>query len=116
MATRSEIFVRMSNGRLGVVYCHYDGYPEHHMPILTEHYNSQEMAEKLIALGALSVLDNSPECPESHSFETPVRGYCIAYGRDRGEEGQEARTDVCVKVREDYAYYWDGNNWSVVCE
>ena len=43
-------------------------------------------------LGDLSCLAESPECPEGHSYNTPKNGYCIAYGRDRGDENTDAVT------------------------
>ena len=41
-------------------------------------------------MGDLSLLAPSTECPEGHNFNNNVPGYCIAYGRDRGEAGVAA--------------------------
>lgn len=38
------------------IYCHWDGYIEHHGPILLDHYNAPEKVKELIALSSLSVL------------------------------------------------------------
>ncbi len=43
MATRSLV---CANGK--AVYIHYDGYPSHHMPILTNLYNTPEAVELLM--------------------------------------------------------------------
>jgi hypothetical protein len=99
----------MSDGTSKVIYCHWDGYVSYNGVILDKYYNTQEKVEALIALGSLSCLSRSTECPEGHSFDTPVDGYCIAYGRDRGEEGQEASLigDVWTyPVHEEYLYFW----------
>ena len=112
MSTRSTISAKLGDD-IYSIYCHFDGYTQHHLPILTEHYNDEESIKKLIGLGDLSVLDISTECPEGHSFESPVKGYCIAYGRDRGENGTEARKTFHrfnIK-KEEYNYFWD-NGWS----
>ena len=69
-----------------------------------------------MALGSLSSIYASPEKPDGHSYETPVAGYCVAYGRDRGELGQEAVLGATLKdvqrdMGQDYEYLWDGSQW-----
>ena len=56
MSTRSLIGVN-SNNNIRSVYCHFDGYPEHHLPILQECYQTQEKANLLIDQGGISILD-----------------------------------------------------------
>ena len=73
MATRSFICAEDDSGMICGVYCHFDGYPEHHAPILKEYYNIFETVHELIDLGSLSCLDKTIES-------------CTAYHRDRGEE------------------------------
>lgn len=103
MATRSSITIKNSDGSKRSIYCHWDGYPDHVGKILNEHYNTTEKVNALIDLGAISVLAPSIECPEGHSFESPVRDYTIAYHRDRGDELM-----IFDKVqREDYNYLFD---------
>lgn len=41
MATRSTISAKIGDS-IHSIYCHWDGYPSHHNPILTKHYNTQE--------------------------------------------------------------------------
>ena len=114
MATRSTINVKTKDG-LKSIYCHWDGYPEHHMPILTEAYNSQELAESLVEHGNLSVLDRKNDKPAGHTFDNAVKGYCIYYGRDRGEDNQGYRIVVTKKQiqKEEFTYFWNGKKWSV---
>lgn len=85
MSTRSDIIVEHNDGTWKRIYCHFDGYPDHHGPILTEHYSSQELAEALVAPGDMSSLDDKCDRPDGHSYERPVAGYCVYYRRDRGE-------------------------------
>lgn len=56
MATRSAICIANKDRSLTGVYCHWDGSPEHQMPILKEHYNTANKARKLIAGGNMSCL------------------------------------------------------------
>jgi len=88
MATRSRIAIEDQDGTVRSIYSHWDGYPEHHAPILLEHYTTQEKVESLIALGSISSLSPETEIPEgvSHNFENPADGIVVAYHRDRGEE------------------------------
>lgn len=58
MATRGAIGIYNSNGsKVRAIYCHYDMYPDHAGAVLVNHYNSQERAEALIALGHLEGVD-----------------------------------------------------------
>lgn len=85
MSTRSNIAVE-KDGKIHVIYCHFDGYPEGVGQTLIDHYKTFDRAMEIIALGDLSTLDKSCECPEGHSYDRRHEGYSVAYGRDRGEE------------------------------
>jgi hypothetical protein len=39
MGTRSNIAYEKPNGKVVVMYCHYDGYPEYNGRVLQEHYS-----------------------------------------------------------------------------
>jgi hypothetical protein len=113
------------------VYCHWDGYLEHNGRILFDHYTSQTLAEKLVALGDLSVL--GPKIGVRHPFDTPAyntpqaaeyekrySGMCLAYGRDRGEKdvaGTVADTLAGCWPENDtwteFTYVWDDGRWWV---
>lgn len=87
MGTRSRIGV-MHGDVLKSVYCHWDGYLDHNGRILLEHYDSAK-ANHLVSLGDISSLDKNVEIPEGveHSFQVPLDGITVFYGRDRGETG-----------------------------
>ena len=112
MSTRSYIGKRLPNGDITAIYCHWDGYPEHHGRILTQHYTDTAKVDRLLKLGALSQL--GPEIGKKHDFNKPTEGWCLAYARDRGEKRQGAFTvselgDLTDDV--DYVYVWDGAEW-----
>jgi hypothetical protein len=73
MSTRSRIAIEKQDGTVESIYCHFDGYISHNGEILQNHYSTREKMEKLIELGDISSLENTPE-------ET------VAYHRDRGED------------------------------
>lgn len=56
MGTRSAIGYRQPSGAVRAVYCHYDGYPSHQLPILKEHYNTLSKVQELIRPGSMSSL------------------------------------------------------------
>ena len=93
MATRSLIGKLNADGTITNIYCHWDGYPSHNGVILQEFYNTPVKVDQLLALGNLSALDE--EIGEKQDFDdrsTQGGNWCLAYGRDRGESNQEAKT------------------------
>lgn len=107
MGTRSDIIAHCKDGKWRRIYCHWDGYLDHNGRILFDHYTSQDKAEQLIALGDLSVLAANCTKPEGHSFDHPVKDYCVAYGRDRGE------TETAAKVGDSLQAVWpEADTWT----
>ena len=90
MATRSLIGKQNQDGSISYIYCHYDGYPSNNGVILQEHYTTPFKVDQLLALGDLSILGT--EVGEQHDFNNRTRGWCLAYGRDRGESSTEMTT------------------------
>jgi hypothetical protein len=66
MATRS--FIAYKDGEtFKSVYCHWDGYPEHHLPILENNYTTFSKVEELLEHGTISVLkENVNDCEFYH--------------------------------------------------
>lgn len=96
MGTRSRIARQNDDGTFTSIYCHWDGYPDHHGPILLDHYSSRAKSAKLMELGDLSSLGSGPG--EKHDFDAASnRDWCTAYGRDRGEKGVEAETSSTLE-------------------
>ena len=119
MSTNATISVRLLNDTgIRVIRNHWDGYPSHLGAMLRDYYDTQELAEALVNLGDASIILQSIECPEGHAFDTPVDGYSIFYGRDRGEDHCEVRTVTNVSIGDvrkytSFNYHWDGNGWYV---
>lgn len=93
MATRSAIGYRKPDGSICAVYCHWDGYPEHQLPILTERYDSLRKVQALIRPGSMSSLQTEqlwdsdyvidPDTGRGH-YE-PSRPARPLYHHERGE-------------------------------
>lgn len=115
MATRSTITKKTSDGIRKTIYCHWDGYPSFNGKILLENYDTEEKVDELINLGNLSILGKriKPDEGEPHTFDEPAKDVCVAYGRDRGEEGQEAveyQKHETIQS-EEFNYIFIDNKW-----
>ena len=115
MGTRSDIIVHRADGKWTRIYCHWDGYPSHHGPLLLRHYNTQELAEKLVEPGDMSSLDAKCSKSRDHTFGTPKKGYCVYYGRDRGVEASLGDTlDEVWNTNDtgtEFSYLWNDGKW-----
>jgi len=115
MSTRSVIGKKLPDGTYRTIYCHFDGYPEHQEPILKKHYNTEELVDRLLDLGDLSVLGET--LGEKHDFSARIKGVCLAYGRDRGEKNVGAC--ICeglLKIAKrysdcEYLYIFEDGKW-----
>jgi hypothetical protein len=120
MATRSNIAIVNQDKSISSIYCHWDGYPEYVGKMLLNHYNNVGIVTELLKLGNLSNLDKNVNPTESHTFDKPQAGVCIAYGRERGEKSQEAIVfedlgefeDSASNSWADYQYLYDNGKWS----
>lgn len=119
MATRSNIGIKNSDGSIEMIYCHWDGYPEHQLPILTGHYNTEDKVRELLALGDISILAErvKPNEDEKHSFDNPIDNVVVAYHRDRGERLNPATKyqDLASALhhKQEYMYIFEDNKWNV---
>jgi hypothetical protein len=71
MGTRSNIAYEKPNGKVVVMYCHYDGYPEYNGRVLQEHYSHPTQAKALVDNGYQSGLKETIE--ESNERQSPQR-------------------------------------------
>jgi hypothetical protein len=120
MGTRSDIIVQRTDGKWHRIYCHWDGYLSHNGKLLFENYNSQKKAEALVAKGDMSSLGEKYSKPKGHTFDKPVNGYTVYYGRDRGEKdvgGTIADTLAGCWPEQDtwteFTYVWVDGKWWV---
>lgn len=118
MGTRSFIGKVQADGKVRAIYCHWDGYPSNNGVLLRDHYSDPVKVDALLDLGDLSYL--APEIGEKHDFDGPrIEGQCLAYGRDRGEDGIEAKTYNTIpeflraaqEFGTEYAYLFSSGAW-----
>ena len=106
MGTRSAIGYKTGEGKIRAKYSHYDGYVAGVGKTLVEHYQAARKIAQMVELGDQSFLAEEifPK-GKDHSFNTPEEGVTVFYGRDRGEEGIEAKEFDTVG---DFVDYYEG--------
>jgi len=87
MATRSAIALQTAHG-FRAVYCHWDGYPSHQLPILQRRYNTARTAAALIAPGDISSLETEDLWDRSAAKREPQPLYYC----ERGETNVSPRS------------------------
>ena len=119
MGTRSNIGIVNTDKSITSIYCHWDGYPEYVGKILLNHYITSDRVNKLMQLGDLSSLGEDMYPTESHTFDKPEPGVCVAYGRDRGEKNVDSvicedlgqYEDLGGDTGTNYQYLFEDNKW-----
>jgi len=117
MATRSAIGYLQPSGSVRAVYCHWDGYPSHMLPILEKYYNSLAKVKALIKPGSMSSLRTK------NTWDTDVkRDEQPLYHHERGELGIKPITSgkpltVWFKNHDcEYLYVFAGDKWITYSE
>lgn len=94
MATRSAIAIQNKDNSFDVVYCHWDGYPQHHLPILQEKYGKAAAVRKLLSKGDISSLETDEDWQRNKRKPQPLYYY------ERGETSVDARNVCLTELRE----------------
>ena len=116
MSTQCGIAIKTDKG-YETIYVHSDGYPEYMWPMLTKHYNSEELATKLVSLGDASYISDNLEPAGHHSFDKPDYDACCFYHRDRGERWEDVAPTPYDTKKEMfngfyYSYIWENGCWN----
>lgn len=101
MSTRGNIAIALNSKDAKVVYNHYDSYPEYLGAMLKCYYFNSDLVNELISNGCVSSVGKF--VGEKHDFNKRVENWCNFYGRDRGEDGQEAWT---MAIDHDWSGNW----------
>lgn len=116
MSTHCGIAVKTEEG-YKTIFCHHDGYPRYMLKMLTENYNSEELANKLVNLGDASYIDPLLEpTSDYHKFNMPEPNVSMFYHRDRGEDWDDVapktftRDELCSLFY--FVYAWENGKWN----
>ena len=114
MSTRSNVGILDNDtGKVEAIYVHYDGYPSGIGKVLLKHYDNADKVADMVEIGNASYLEPEITKPKGHTFNKPVKGHSVFYGRDRGEENQESQIHNSLNDYldyqdwTDYVYYFD---------
>jgi len=116
MATRSAIGYLQPSGSVRAVYCHWDGYPSHQLPILEEFYDTLDKVKALIKPGSMSCLRTAQTWSDESRDPQPL------YHHERGDLGIKPITSgkpliTWFKNHDcEYLYVFDGSKWITYSE
>ena len=119
MSTNSGIALRAGE-TFNTIYCHWNGHPKDMLPILRGHYNSFELANKLISMGDASMIEAKidPDPARPHDFNNYQEDVCVFYYRDRGDDWLSCQS-ACYTKSElfkvpafDYVYIFEDGTWN----
>lgn len=93
MGTRSLIAKQTGPDTYRAIFCQLDGHLESQGAMLLEHFKTPEQVDKLLALGDLYLLHPTlePDPALPHNFESRQKDVTIAFHRDWGMDGMEAK-------------------------
>ena len=93
MGTRSLIAKQTGPDTYRAIFCQLDGHLESQGAMLLEHFNTPDQVDKLLALGDLYLLHPTlePDPALPHNFESRQQDVTIAFHRDWGMDGMEAK-------------------------
>jgi hypothetical protein len=115
MGTRSNISVLEKNGKVKMIYCHWDGYPSWNGKVLLTAYNSEAQARELVSLGDISSLcaQIAPPTGVVHTFDKPATDVTVAYHRDRKEKWADVKPTTFPTLKaakskmQEFLYVWN---------
>ena len=109
MGTRSAIGYLQPSGSVRAVYCHWDGYPDHQLPILEAKYNTLAKVKALIKPGSMSSLESE------HTWDYEYRDSQPLYHAERGHGDKPKTSSNAFDYWRDqdceYLYVFDGTKW-----
>jgi hypothetical protein len=118
MGTHARIGKLLPDGKVRSIYCHYDGYLQGGVgEDLSSHYQNESKVDALLDLGNLSGIGKEiGEKQDFNDFTKQNVHWCLAYGRDRGQKGQEATfTESEEEYSKDgdypYIYLYKNGEW-----
>ena len=117
MGTRSYIAIQNLDGSINATYCNYDGYPEHHAPILYYWYNTEAKVKELLSFGDIKVLNieigqkhkEMAEHTWSKDYDPSTVNYCTFFQRDVGEDLIPEDVIPTFKDKAEFAVYVANN-------
>jgi hypothetical protein len=110
MATNSTISVKLQDGSISQVFCHWDGDLTTNGKILFERYDNQTIVEELISKGNLSSLGKTIDESE---FRTRDMGDSWFLNKPNHFDSIESYKQFMISNGQQFNYLFDGDEWKV---
>ena len=120
MSTNCNIAIVLPDETVKSIYVHFDGYPEGVGAVLDTFYRNELKIKRLMDLGDLSSLGETPEVPansQQHRVDkaTGEYIYCDSYA-NKGESNTEAKlwatlSEFLKNATKEYTYIWMDSTW-----
>lgn len=101
MSTHSMIGRENPDGTVDAIYCHFDGYPRHHVPLLAKYWSGASKVAALLNMGDLEKL--GPVCQRMDDID--------AEEMRRYENREEFLQKGFAKEAAHFLYLWSGTGW-----
>lgn len=116
MSTHANIGLLNKDGSIKSIFVWYDGYPGFTGHILKNHYNSEDKIEKLLNLGGIAQLGNTPEKIDFIDSDRGTTDFCIKLQHDADfptvtYQDEEEFMDDAFDI--DYSYLFKDGHWEV---
>jgi hypothetical protein len=108
MVIRCLIGGLTSNGSYLTIFCANSGHPSNMLPLLEEHYSSQDKIDALFKLGDRVKLTSSPY--DKNDFATLNNSLVTIRQTNTIEATYELAAEVS-RGDKVYFYFWDGETW-----
>ena len=110
MATNSTIAVKLQDGSISQVFCHWDGDLQFNGKMLFERYDNQILVEELITKGNLSSLGSTVDSSE---FRTRDMGDSWFLNKPNHFESIQSYKQFMISNGQKFNYLFDGDEWLV---
>lgn len=115
MGTSCYLKAKTSDNKWSAIYVNFDSYPSYMMPLLNNHFNTQERIDAMMALGNLSFLHENLE-PHIGDHRRQQNG-TTAKHRDLDDDLIIAKADTLDELEPlldylvNYCYIYENNEW-----
>lgn len=116
MGTRSYIAKQIGANSYRTIFSQLDGYPSYLGVLLVDHYNTEEMVDKLLDMGDIYVLKPKlePNADLPHDLMNHQKDVTLTFARDLHEDGFDATSKTLEELDEnweiEYVYIFTREN------
>jgi hypothetical protein len=103
VSTHSYIGMEKADGSVSFIYCHFDGYPAHQVPLLTQNWTVREDIEALLKRGDINGLGIDLQACE----------LIDEVNEDSKIDSVQEYGEFASSLRGSYTYLYTGGSWKM---